>query len=138
MSIKLELGALILTMVGASGFMLIAEPVNSASPVDRVSHFSNVDYNAFDRDFIADGKPCQVGIAKHRLCFNDSPLQTRIAKGEVLNHQIPVMAAEFPILVAVPPKASHQKLLRYGQALVLMNEDTKMVEDIMYLDETQV
>ena len=45
------------------------------------------------------------------------------------------MVAEFPVLVAVPAKAEHQKLLRYGTRLALMNEDTHMIEDIIELTD---
>ena len=133
----LEIGGLAAIAALVVGFMVIAEPIDTAPSLERTDNFSKLDYDAFDRDFQLDNATCQVGIAKHKLCFSDSPLQTQIAKGEVLERHIPVMAAEFPILVATPPKAEHQKLLRYGTTLVLMNEETKMIEDTLQLGATR-
>ena len=135
--LKFELAALALVMMGAGTFMMIAEPINTQPPLERVDNFSDRDYAAFDRDFKINGEMCDVGIARNKLCFHTSPLQTQIAKGEPLNGRIPALAAEFPILVATPPKAKHQKLLRYGTTLVLINEDTRMIEDMIELGDAQ-
>lgn len=129
----LEIGGLAAIAALAIGFMVIAEPLDAEPPLERNSNFSKLDYDAFDRDFQLGNVNCPVGIAKHKLCFSDSPLQKQIAKGEMLERHIPVLAAEFPILVATPLKAEHQKLLRYGTRLVLMNEDTLRVEDVLDL-----
>lgn len=134
MSIKWEIGALAGVLALAAGFMWIAEPVGTDRALERTDNFSQLDYDAFDRNFQINGKTCPVGIAKHRLCFSPSPLETQITKGESLNAHIPMLAAEFPILVATPPKAEHQKLLRYGKTLVLLNEETRIVEDVLGLD----
>jgi len=131
--LKLELGALAAVLLGAGTFMMIAEPINTQPPLERVDNFSARDYAAFDRDFQLHGKNCSVGIARDRLCFTASPLQEQITKGEALDGTIPVLAAEFPILVATPPKAEHQKLLRYGTKLVLLNEETRVIEDVIQL-----
>jgi len=48
------------------------------------------------------------------------------------------MAAEFPILAAIPAKNKDLKLLRYGQTLVLINEETQIIEDLLNLDEKSV
>jgi len=137
MNMKWEFGMLAFVLLGAGTFMMIAEPINTQAPLERTDNFSKLDYDAFDRDFLVNGETCEVGIAQNKLCFKASPLQKQIAKGEALNGRIPVMAAEFPILVATPPKAQHQKLLRYGTTLVLINEDTKIIEDMIHLGETQ-
>ena len=134
MGMKSELGALVAVLLGAGAFMVIAEPMKPQAPLERASSFSQLDFEAFDRNFPIDGKACDVGIAKHKLCFQDSPLQTQLAKGQTLESHIPVMAAEFPILVAVPPKAKNQKLLRYGTMLALLNEETNIIEDLIRLD----
>lgn len=115
------------------GLMVFAETLEPQADIERVEGFSELDYNVFDRDFKLGKETCDVGLAKHRMCFKSSPLQTQIAKGEKLQQHIPVMAAEFPILLATPRKAEHQKLLRYGTKLVLMNENTLMIEDIIDL-----
>lgn len=133
MAMKWEFGALGAVVLAASVFMLLAEPINGTPPLGRVDNFSKLDYDAFDRDFSADGEMCAVGLARQKLCFSESPLEKRIAMGEALEQNIPILVAEFPILVATPPKAAHQKLLRYGTTLVLINKDTQIVEDMLDL-----
>ena len=134
MGVKIELGALLATALGAAGVMTTAGPLEAQQPLERTAHFSSHDIEAFDRDFQTDGTPCSVGIAKHRLCFNASPLQARLTKGEPLDRAIPIMAAELQILVALPAKGEHQKLLRYGTSLVLLNKETHLIEDILDLE----
>jgi len=51
MSLKWEIGALGAVVFGAAIFMMIAEPLNSAPPLERVNNFSELDYKAFDRNF---------------------------------------------------------------------------------------
>lgn len=136
MSLKWEIGALGAVIFGAAVFMMIAEPLNSATVLERVDNFSELDYKAFDRNFKTNGTSCDVGLKRHGLCFTSSPLQKQIAKGQPLTSSIPIMAAEFPVLAAIPAKNKNLKLLRYGQTLVLMNEETKVIEDLINLDET--
>jgi len=138
MSLKWEIGALGAVVFGAAIFMMIAEPLNSAPPLERVDNFSELDYKAFDRNFKIGDVSCDVGLKRHGLCFTSSPLQKQIAKGQPLTDSIPVMAAEFPILAAIPAKNKDLKLLRYGQTLVLINEETQIIEDLLNLDEKSV
>ena len=132
-----KIGAVALMAAIAIGFMLVAQPINQERPLERSDNFSYLDYDAFDRNFQINAETCKVGLAAQRLCFSQSPLQTQIAKGERLERHIPVMAAEISILVATPPKAEHQKLLRYGTKLVLLNENTQVIEDIIELGPKQ-
>jgi len=131
--LKLELGVLAAVLLGAGIFMMIAEPINTQHPLERVDNFSARDYAAFDRNFELNDETCSVGIARHRLCFTASPLQEQIKKGETIDGTIPLLAAEFPILVVTPPKAERQKLLRYGTKLVLLNEETRVIEDVIQI-----
>ena len=133
MSLKLELASLAIITFGASGFMLVAEPLDAPAPLERTAVFSDQDYQAFDHKFTLGNKSCEVGIKRHRLCFNASPLETVLVPGEPLPANVPVLSAEFPILVETPVKAEHQKLVRYGTTLALIHQETQIVEDVLYL-----
>lgn len=133
MSLKLELASLAVIMFGASGFMLVAEPLEASGPLERSAAFSDQDYQAFDHGFTLGNKSCEVGIKQHKLCFNASPLEAELVTGEPLPSHMPVLSAEFPILVATPVKAEHQKLVRYGTTLALIHQETQIVEDVLYL-----
>ena len=126
-----------LTLAAVAGVAFLAGPLMAAPVVEPTDRFSELDYRVFDREFQLGDEVCAVGIKARRLCFSESPLQTQIAKGERLQQHIPVLAAEFHILKETPPKAKHQKLLRYGTKLVLLNENTQVIEDIIELGPKQ-
>jgi len=134
MSIKVEIGVAIATALIGMGVVHQTQPLEPQAPVERSIAFSADDYAAFDRDFDAKGTPCAVGLERRKMCFTASPLQTRVIEGEPIPANMPLLAAEFPILVALPVKEESQKLLRYGTVLALIDKDTRMVEDILYID----
>ena len=134
MSIKMEIGAAIATALIGMGVVHQTQPLAPQAPVERTAVFSANDYAAFDRDFLAKDASCAVGLERRKMCFTASPLQTRVIEGEPIPTDMPLLAAEFPILVALPIKDESQKLLRYGTVLALINEDTRMVEDLLYID----
>ncbi|MEO9971122.1 MAG: hypothetical protein ABJG15_15095 [Hyphomonadaceae bacterium] len=134
MSIKVEIGLVVFTALAGLGVFHTSAPLEPQAPTERASVFAAADYAAFDRDFVLDGDTCQVGLERRKMCFTASPLQTRIIEGRAIPTDIPVLAAEFPILVAQPVKAESQRLLRYGTVLALIDEDTRMVEDVLYID----
>lgn len=134
MSIKVEIGLVVFTALAGLGVFHTSAPLEPQAPTERASVFAAADYAAFDRDFMIDGKTCQVGLERRDMCFTASPLQTRIIEGRPIPTDIPVLAAEFPILVAQPVKAETQRLLRYGTVLALIDKDTRLVEDLLYID----
>lgn len=136
MSIKIEIGAVIATIICGLSIFHTVNPLEPAPAAERVSAFSANDYAAFDRDFVVRGTPCAVGLKQRQMCFTPSPLQARIVEGEMIPSNMPLLAAEFPILVALPVKQETQKLLRYGPVLALINKDSRLVEDVLYLDAT--
>lgn len=134
MSIKVEIGLVVVTVLAGLGVFQTIKPLEPQGPTERVSVFAAADYAAFDRDFVLAGDTCAVGLERRKMCFTESPLQTRIVEGRAIPTDIPLLAAEFPILVAQPVKAESQKLLRYGTVLALIDAENRMVEDLLYID----
>ena len=134
MSIRVELGFVALTAVLGLSVLHIKKPFEPSAPVERQSAFVADDHAAFDRDFMLDGEPCNVGLAKREMCFTPSPLQAQIVKGQKIPLNVPLLAAEFPILVELPVKQETQKLLRYGTTLALVHAESRVVQDVLYID----
>ncbi len=132
-----QIGIISIAATAIIGVMVTANPADASQPIGASDKFSIADYEMFDRDFTVRNNICGVGLAKHKMCFTDSPLQSQLVKGEKLKQHIPVMAAEFQIMVAAPAKADHQKLLRYGTRLALLNKETLIIEDILDLKSRQ-
>ncbi len=135
MTIKLELAAVALTVLGAAGFLAFAQPLKEPAPAERQSGFIEADYAAFDRGFRHGYETCAVGIEKNRLCFQPSPLETRLVVGEAIPEQVPLLPAEFPIIAATSVKTEGQKLVRFGRSLALVDRETRIVQDVIRLNE---
>ncbi|MEL7128182.1 MAG: hypothetical protein AAGK23_01410 [Pseudomonadota bacterium] len=136
MTWKIELGACLATMAGAGAFVGIVNPLAPPSAIERTSSFTEGDFAAFDRNFRHGRETCAIGLEKQRLCFKPSPLEGYLIEGTHLAAHIPLMPAEFPVLVATNVSANGQKLARFGQSLALVDEETRMVVEVMRLDET--
>ncbi len=134
MSLKIELGVVVFTALAGLGVFHEAKPLEPLAPTERHSAFIAEDYAAFDRDFEVKGETCEVGLERRGMCFTSSPLQARIIEGQPVPLNVPLLAAEFPILVALPVKEETQKLLRYGTTLALIDTESRVVEDVLYLD----
>lgn len=136
MALKFELAALAAIMVSSAAFMFVADPMQDAPALERSDNFSQLDFDSFDRDFIANGEPCTVGIEKRKMCFTSSPLEATLVRGAPLADHVPMLAAEFAILLEISATTPEQKLLRYGTTLALIDEETGHVEDLLDLGET--
>ncbi|MEO0884214.1 MAG: hypothetical protein AAFY34_16025 [Pseudomonadota bacterium] len=135
MTLKIELAALGLTLAGAAGFLAVEQPLAEPAPLERHDTFAEADFDAFDRNFRHGREVCAVGIEKDRLCFQYSPLEGQLVEGQALAAHIPLLPAEFPILVATPAKSEHQQLVRFGRSLALIDPETRLVEDVIRLDQ---
>lgn len=134
MSIKVELGLVVVAALAALAVFHAKKPLEPQPAVKRMSTFIADDYAAFDRDFSLDGDTCKVGLEQRKMCFTPSPLQANIIEGQVIPSNVPVLAAEFPILIDLPVKEDGQKLLRYGTTLALINAKSRIVEDVLHID----
>lgn len=107
-----------------------------AGPVDAapVRAFTQTDFAVFDRGFMLADQPCQVGLEKQNLCFAPSPLETRIQPGAVVEPDVPLVAAEFRVIVETDLKDPGLRTVRFGQTLALVDPETRVIVDLMRLN----
>lgn len=128
-----------LVIVGAALFALGAyvamQSAVAAEPVpEPVAAFTARDFAAFDRNFVVDDQLCEVGLAEHRLCLTPSPVESRLKRGGVLDSDVPILAAEFRVIVETDLKVESLRTVRFGQTLALVEPETRTVRDIMRLN----
>ena len=109
---------------GAQAGTVEAAPVRS---------FTEADYAVFDRGFILDSQPCMVGLERQNICFSPSPLEARIHTGAVVPLDVPLVAAEFRVIVETDLKDPALRTVRFGQVLALVDPETRVVVDQMQL-----
>jgi hypothetical protein len=98
-----------------------------------VRAFTEADYAVFDRGFILDSQPCMVGLERQNICFSPSPLEARIHTGAVVPLDVPLVAAEFRVIVETDLKDPALRTVRFGQVLALVDPETRVVVDQMQL-----
>jgi hypothetical protein len=98
-----------------------------------VRAFTEADYAVFDRGFILDSQPCMVGLERQNICFSPSPLEARIHTGAVVPLDVPLVAAEFRVIVETDLKDPALRTVRFGQTLALVDPETRVVVDQMRL-----
>ena len=98
-----------------------------------VRAFTEADYAVFDRGFILDSQPCMVGLERQNICFSPSPLEARIHTGAVVPLDVPLVAAEFRVIVETDLKDPALRTVRFGQVLALVYPETRVVVDQMQL-----
>jgi len=107
--------------------------VAAAAPV-AVEQFTLADFSAFDRNFEMDGETCAVGFRDHRICFGSSPYESDLKQGETLPSHMPVLGAEFRVIVETDLKTEPLQTVRFGRTLALVDPRTREVHDILRLD----
>ena len=103
-----------------------------ADPV-AVRAFTEADYAAFDRGFMIDETPCTVGLERYNICFTPSPLEGQLAPGMIVPPDVPLVAAEFRVIVETDLKAADLRTVRFGQTLALVDPETREIVDLMRL-----
>ena len=98
-----------------------------------VRAFTEADYAVFDRGFMLDNEPCTVGLERQNICFSSSPLEARIQTGAVVPLDVPLVAAEFRVIVETDLKDPALRTVRFGQTLALVDPETRVVVDLMRL-----
>lgn len=132
---KIELYA-----VGAALFLLgaffVTRPIGAeaAAPPSAVLRFTESDFAAFDRAFPLHGEECAVGLRRQRTCFNPSPLEDDIVSGMALPASVPILPAEFTIILRTDLKADGLRTVRFGRTLVLIDPQTRRIVDVIVLN----
>jgi len=119
-----------------AGAMALAAHSNPTPGASLAKQFTAQDRAVFTHGFhTADGL-CEVGYSQQGLCFEPSPLESRIVKGEPFPHDMYPLALEWRAALAMPRKAEHLKTIRIGQTVALVDRETGMVTDMIRLGET--
>lgn len=129
---KIEMAIAGVALVALGAFYASRPQMAEAVPVG-VSRFSAADYAAFDRNFEMDGRLCEIGLRRDRLCFGASPVDALLVPGVVLPPHIPIMGAEFRVIVETDLKAENLRTIRFGQTLALVDPATRRIEDVLNL-----
>jgi len=120
--------------VFAIGGGALALSAHSSGTVTNVqSAFTASDQAVFDRNFDLADRTCEVGYAAQELCFERSPLESRIVKGEPYPETMYPLALEWRANLALDRKAPQLKTVRLGQTVLLMDRDSRIVVDKMDL-----
>ena len=134
-TLKLELAVagIALFALGAFVAMRPTDAEAAAAQPVAVRAFSEADFNVFDRGFLLDDVPCAVGLERHSLCFAPAPIEHRIALGMAIPNEVPLIAAEFRVIVETDLKDPALRTVRFGQTLALVDPDSRVVVDMMRL-----
>lgn len=134
MTWRIELGAAVTAMGAALMWGASADPILDEPVRERVSQFTQADYQSFDRNFEFDGGACAVGLKRKELCFLSSPFEPNLAPGSSIPASLPDMPAEFPVILKTQLKAEGLETWRFGRSLVLVKAGTREVVDVMDLN----
>ena len=132
-SLLIEFGIAATALFAMGVYWVSRPPVAAALDIPPSAEFSRADYNAFDRDFLIGDDRCPVGLAEHRFCLGTSPIESQLQRGMILPPEIPLIAAEFRVIVATEMKDESLRIVRYGQTVVLVDPETRIVKDILRL-----
>ncbi len=135
MTLKIELAIAGTALFGFGAFVAM-QGADATEPVQvkPVNAFTQHDFVAFDRAFDWNGKNCVVGLERHDLCLGQSPLESKLKRGEELPDYVPALSAEFRVIVETDLKNASYQTVRFGRTLLLIDPVTRVVHDIMHLD----
>lgn len=131
---KLEAGIVGAAALTLSVFLSVMLTRPAALRVQPLGHFIQADYDAFDRNFeLAEGLPCEIGLAAQQICLHISPVERDIVRGERLPDYIPDPGTNFRVVVETRLKDERFRTVVYGQTLVLVDPRTRRVRDVLHL-----
>lgn len=133
MLLKFELGMAGLALGVAAIWGANADPILEQPVLVRYDHFTDADYQAFDREFEFEGRTCKVGVEQRDICFGSSPLEKALSVGSAVPANLPYMPAEFPVILKTDLKDENLQTWRLGRSLVLVSRDTHKVVDLLDL-----
>ena len=134
-TLKFEMAVAGVALFALGGFVAtrpVGAEAEAVQPV-AVRAFTEADFDKFDRGFMLDETPCAVGMERFKLCFGPSPLEAGLRPGMVIPAEVPLVMAEFRVIVETDLKEADLRTLRYGQTLLLVNPETREVVDMMRL-----
>ncbi len=134
-TLRMEMAVAGVALFALGAFMATRPTQADAEALDIVAvrAFTAADHAAFDRGFMLDGAPCPVGLEQQKICFAPSPLEAGIQPGHILPADVPLVAAEFRVIVATDLKDPALRTVRFGQTLALVDPETREIVDLMRL-----
>lgn len=134
-TLKFEMAAAGIALFALGAFVATRPTGANAAALDPVGvrSFSQADFDRFDRGFMLDQQPCAVGLERHKMCFAPSPLEVGLQPGMTLAADVPLLSAEFRIIVDADLKDAGLRTMRFGQTLVLLDPDTREIVDMLRL-----
>ncbi len=134
-TLKMEMAFAGVALFALGAFMATRPTQADAEALNIVAvrAFTAADHAAFDLDFMLDGEPCAVGLERQKVCFAPSPLEARIHPGAVVPADVPLVAAEFRVIVETDLKDPSLRTVRFGQTLALVDPETRVIVDLMRL-----
>lgn len=131
LTIELVIAGAALFALGA--FLATRPQTAEAVQTSALTQFTKADFAAFDRNFELEGSTCQVGLKRDRLCFGRSPVEDILAPGMTLPPEVPMVGAEFRVIVVTELKAENLRTIRFGRSLALVDPQTRLVQDVISL-----
>lgn len=132
-TLKIELAIAGAALFALGAFIATRPQEAEAVQTSGLSQFTKTDFAAFDRNFELDGDTCKVGLRRDRLCFGRSPVENILAPGMTLPSEVPMVGAEFRVIVVTELKADNLRTIRFGRSLALVDPTTRHVHDVMSL-----
>lgn len=132
-TLKIELAIAGAALFALGAFVATRPQEAEAVQTSGLSQFTRADFAAFDRNFEMDGEPCKVGLKRDRLCFGGSPVEKTIQPGMTLPPAVPMVGAEFRVIVVTELKAGDLRTIRFGRSLALVDPKNRYVQDVIDL-----
>lgn len=132
-TLKIELAIAGAALFALGAFVATRPPEAEAVQSSGLTQFTQADYSAFDRNFELDGDTCRVGLSRDRICFGSSPVEQILTPGMTLPSEIPMVGAEFRVILFTELKSDTLRTVRFGKTLVLIEPKTRYVQDVLDL-----
>lgn len=134
-TLKIEMAIAGVAMFALGAFVATRPTDAEAASVEPapVRAFSEADFAVFDRGFVLDNTPCAVGFERHMICFTPSPLEPRMHTGMVVPTEVPLVTAEFRVIVETALKDPALRTVRFGQSLALVDPQSREIVDLIRL-----
>lgn len=132
-TLMIELGIAGAALFALGAFVATRPQTAEAVQASTLSQFTKSDFAAFDRNFELDRATCKVGLRRDRLCFGHSPVEDILAPGLTLPPEVPMVGAEFRVIVVTELKAENLRTVRFGRSLALVDPETRLVADVISL-----
>jgi len=129
----IELGIAGAALFALGAFIATRPQAAEAVQASAQTQFTQADFAAFDRNFELEGSTCKVGLRRDRLCFGGSPVEDILAPGMILPPEVPMVGAEFRVIVVTELKAENLRTIRFGRSLALVDPKSRQVADVMSL-----